>query len=409
MNSDLAQHRLGIMGGTFDPIHKGHIMIAEYATKAFNLERVLFIPTGRPPHKREIRLAGGEERLQMCRLAVKGHPDFVVDDREVRRQGTTYTVDTMQELHKAYGPGWQFYFIIGTDTLQVIDSWRCFPQVAKMTEFIAIYRPGDEREELTRCAQRLERQYGARIHFGAYEGPDISSTQVRRRVASGGAVDEWVPDAVDCYIRTHQLYKETEDGNRTMDFDAWTARLKTILSPQRFAHTLRTRDMAVELAKRYGVDADKAQAAALLHDCAKEMERAQMLDVIEKAGMQVSGETLEFCRRNGCYGILHGPAGAAAAKIDFDVTDPEILSAIAWHTLGQPEMGMLDKVIYTADILEEGRQWPGIEEVRAAIQKDLDEGLRLCVGRGMEYLIQTNRPIHPSALALWNELNFTNH
>ena len=91
------------------------------------------------------------------------------------------------------------------------------------------------------------------------------------------------------------------------------------------------------------------------------------------------------------------------------MTDPEILSAITWHTLGQPEMGMLDKVIYTADILEEGRQWPGIEEVRAAIQKDLDEGLRLCVGRGMEYLIQTNRPIQPSALALWNELNFTNH
>ncbi len=198
--------RIGIMGGTFDPVHIAHLFIAEAARDAYQLDRVLFIPTGDPPHKKANRLAPGKERVRMLEEAIHDNPAFKVDDMEIVRGGTTYTVDTLKELRSKY-PDSLLYFIIGGDTLLDLKNWRNFKSVAQMCSFIAYQRPGYHNEEMEREALELAKSYNAHIHFA--EGPnlEISSKYIRRRLTMNQSIRYLVPARVEEYIRKHQLYK----------------------------------------------------------------------------------------------------------------------------------------------------------------------------------------------------------
>lgn len=193
------------MGGTFDPIHISHLFVAEQAWQAFSLDRVLFIPTGDPPHKRH--LADKHQRLRMVELAVTGHPAFEACPLEVERPGVTYTVDTMGALRAQYGPEAAFFYIIGGDTLLDLTSWREHERVMGMTRFIVLDRPGVDPEAVRREAQRLGRAYGAKIDFFPCDRLDVSSTMVRRRAQAGLSVRYLVPDAVRAYMDEKKLYR----------------------------------------------------------------------------------------------------------------------------------------------------------------------------------------------------------
>jgi nicotinate-nucleotide adenylyltransferase len=201
--------RIGIMGGTFDPVHIGHLFIAEAARDAFQLDRIIFIPTGDPPHKKGIHLAPGEDRINMLKAAVAGNPAFQVDAMEVTREGTTYTVDTLKELRSRYSQEDKvsLYFIIGGDTLMELNTWKSFETVAGLCSFIVYGRPGYREEELEREAQKLSKAYGADIHFA--EGPflEISSRYLRHRLVNNQTIRYLVPEAVENYIKDRQLYK----------------------------------------------------------------------------------------------------------------------------------------------------------------------------------------------------------
>jgi nicotinate-nucleotide adenylyltransferase len=204
--------KIGIMGGTFDPVHIGHLFIAEAARDAFQLDRVIFIPTGDPPHKKANHLAPGEDRIIMLKAAISGNPAFRVDAMEVTREGTTYTVDTLKELRGRYlqesneGAA-SLYFIIGGDTLMELKTWKSFETVAGLCSFIVYRRPGYREEELENEAQRLYEVYGADIHFA--EGPflEISSRYLRHRLVMGQTIRYLVPEAVENYIHERHLYK----------------------------------------------------------------------------------------------------------------------------------------------------------------------------------------------------------
>jgi len=203
-------YRLGVLGGSFNPVHNAHLAMARAAMEAFGLERVLFLPTGNPPHKRA-GLADKRHRLRMVELAVDGHPGFAVADLEVRREGTTYTVDTLRIL-RARWPGASLWYIVGADTLLELHTWREIDAVLALCSFVVCTRPGWQEEAVGDCASRL-RERGAVIHLLNMPGIDISSTVIRRSLEEGERTSEGlVPPAVWGYLREHRLYSPVPLG-----------------------------------------------------------------------------------------------------------------------------------------------------------------------------------------------------
>ena len=197
--------RLGIMGGTFDPIHVGHLFIAEDARIRLNLDRVIFVPNGTPPHKTNDMLTSSAHRFEMTRLAVLDNAMFAVDDIEMNHEGPSYTVETLISLRARY-PQAEFVYITGIDAIAEILTWRRHPEVIELATFVAATRPGFDVEALTR---KLPDGYLRRIILMQSVGLDISSTEIRKRIGSGDTVRYLAPDAVLEYIELHRLYRCT--------------------------------------------------------------------------------------------------------------------------------------------------------------------------------------------------------
>ncbi|MBN2823479.1 MAG: nicotinate-nucleotide adenylyltransferase [Coriobacteriia bacterium] len=196
--------RLGIMGGTFDPIHYGHLVTAEEALVQFNLDRVLFMPTGVPVRKSHRMVTSSEHRYLMTVIATASNPDFVVSRMEVDRPGLTYTVDTMLALRAEYGSSAELYFITGADAVWDILSWRDSDRLADVCTFIAATRPG---YDLSRFEQDEVSQH-INIEFMEVPALAISSTDIRTRIAQRRPVRYLLPEAVAAYVAKNQLYTD---------------------------------------------------------------------------------------------------------------------------------------------------------------------------------------------------------
>lgn len=197
------------MGGTFDPIHYGHLFIAECSRYRFNLESVLFIPAGEPVHKRRTDIVDPVHRLEMTRLAVRSNPFFSLSDIEIKRSGPTYTVDTLEYLHRQNGST-EFFFITGADAIIEILTWKDVARVFELCNFIAVTRPGYSLENMNDVLSGLDPGFQRKIHIHETSGIMVSSTEIRQSVAKGEPVRYLLPEEVEKYIRTHALYKSGE-------------------------------------------------------------------------------------------------------------------------------------------------------------------------------------------------------
>ena len=197
------------MGGTFDPIHTGHLCPAEAALEAFELERVVFIPSGRPPHKRECGIEDAEHRYAMVLLATCANPRFEVSRAELERRGLSFTVDTVGGLAQIF-PEAEFYFITGADALVEIFTWRDWMSLFGLCHFIAVPRPGYDLAEffsqVDGCGAEVARTVRSRVHIMPAPLLEISSTCIRACLASGRPVRYLVPEPVYAYIVKHKLY-----------------------------------------------------------------------------------------------------------------------------------------------------------------------------------------------------------
>lgn len=198
--------RLGILGGTFNPVHLGHINIAMHAREYFSLHRVTLMPLGIPAHKPKEALASAKHRLEMVRLAVSGTP-LEAWDIEIRRPGPTYTVDTLELLGQALGDEYELFYIIGADTLMEIPTWKNILRVFELCTFLVFYRPGQRVEAVMQQTCLLTECYGAKICLAPHTGPDISSTMIKQMAEKGEDLTPWVPEAVSRYIRENGLYR----------------------------------------------------------------------------------------------------------------------------------------------------------------------------------------------------------
>lgn len=194
--------KIGILGGAFDPIHFGHLFIAEQAYFEFGLDKVVFMPTSIPPHKRE-SLLPGVERYKMVVIATAGNPHFEVSRLEIDRPGISYTIDTLQELIKLY-PGTQFYVIIGVDAILEILSWKDAEKVASMVNFIVAKRPGYSLEKLNDKISGLNIKLD--VNILTVPALEISSTEIRERVLKGETIKYLLPENVHSYIYKRGFY-----------------------------------------------------------------------------------------------------------------------------------------------------------------------------------------------------------
>ncbi len=198
--------KIGIMGGTFDPIHFGHLATAESVREIFKLDEILFIPSARPPHKVERQITPEVHRLMMTFLAVKSNENFQVSPMEFLRDGLSYTLDTMEALFKKYGAGSELFFIIGADSMADLFKWHKARELVSKVHFIATNRPNVE-VDLAAIKNFFGESAMTHIHPVSTPGLEISSTDIRERIKSGRSIKYLVPEVVEEYIAKERLYK----------------------------------------------------------------------------------------------------------------------------------------------------------------------------------------------------------
>jgi nicotinate-nucleotide adenylyltransferase len=197
--------RVGMIGGSFDPIHVGHLSIAREVCERLGLSRMVFVPAGQPPHKLDKRLADAGHRLAMVQLAIAGRPRLRMSRIDVDRPGPCYSVDTVRLLRDEYGPGARIYFLIGADSLAELPTWYRPGELLRRCTVVAVGRPGYDVD--LEATERLFPGAPPIVYLELASPVDVSSTDIRRRVAEGRSIRGLVPEAVERYIHRHGLYR----------------------------------------------------------------------------------------------------------------------------------------------------------------------------------------------------------
>lgn len=200
--------RIGVFGGSFNPLHIGHLIIAEAAWQEFDLEKVLFVPTGDTPHKSMHHITK-IDRFEMVKRAIKGNPHFSISSIELERKGLSYTVDTIRQLRKEWGSRYDIYFIAGTDAVADMPTWKYNKELLDSCHFICASRPGSE-EKIEQAVSYFGNKGYEKIHFLRTPELEISSTILRKWISLNRSVKYMIPDSVIQYINLRNLYKDEE-------------------------------------------------------------------------------------------------------------------------------------------------------------------------------------------------------
>lgn len=370
--------KIGVFGGTFNPPHNGHVRLAKAAADELKLDKLLVIPSCIPPHKIAAKLADGQERLEMCRLAFGCDPRFEVSPMELERGSRSYTVETLREL-KALYPDSELYFIVGSDMLESFDKWYLWQEILSLSVLCAASREEGYSPDLSRFGKLAER-----IKIITLDPLEASSTQIRN--SAGEVSSELLDPKVAAYIREHGLY---DDGlNRYREL------LRSKLNPRRLFHSECVSECAGVLAERYGASVEKARLAGLLHDVMKNAPANEQLALMPditplemlntKVWHQISGET--FLRQNGI------------------VTDEEILGAVRWHTTGKAGMTLLEKIIYVADFISADRDYKDVEVVRRLAYISLEHAILYTSRYTVNKMVSQDLLLHPATVECYNDM-----
>ncbi len=380
----MAKERIGLMGGTFNPIHSGHIAMAKAALTAQKLDEVLVIPSGNPPHKHDI--APAEDRWRMVCAACAQEPSLTPSRIELDRQGVIYSVDTLEML-RAQRPKAELFFIIGADTLMELHAWRESERVLSLCTFLICPRSWSYTPDQLMQERKRLTALGGRFVTLATDVVNVSSTQVRQALQAGEPTP-LLPVPVREYCSLTGLYGMPPRFPQSQD---WLQKLFAALSVKRFAHSLAVAYTARRLARVHGLDQHQAETAGLLHDCAKCMPLSQMRGLSELHNLTDDPEVLAEGR------LQHSLVGAYLAATEYGVTDPEVLRAIASHTTGKPGMSRLEMLIYLADKIETTREsYPVLEKVRMLSELSLERAALCSMEGTIRYLGQKGKTPHPT-------------
>lgn len=386
--------RMALFGGTFDPIHNGHLQLARGFASQLSLDRVLLMPTFIPPHKVKSDMASAFDRLAMCRLACAPYAELAVSDLEINRRGASFTVLTLEALHAQY-PDTEWFLLMGADMFLTLTTWHRFQDIARLATLCAAPRDDADAQDLKRYAQTLETQ-GAKCVIADFTVEPWSSTMVRDRLRRSEAVEELVPKAVADYAAVHQVY--TENRRYVNREEQYVDIIRGRLTPRRFEHSLAVARQAEHLAEKYGADPEKARVAGLLHDILKDTDGDSQLQIFKEFGILLDAVEEKAPK------LWHAHAGALFLEHILGITDSEILSAVRYHTTGRAGMTLLDTVLYLADFTSDDRDYPDVDVMRELTERDLNEAMRYAVAYTIEDLKAQGRPVHPDTLACYREI-----
>jgi len=367
--------RVGIFGGSFDPVHNEHVSIAVNAINKLNLDKLFIIPAYIAPHKRKA-LSDGALRLKMLEAAFEKVDRAEVSDYELKKEGTSFSYLTCEYFSSVY-PDAERFFIMGEDMLENFPTWKNPEKIVSLFD-IAVCRRASLKEDLSDKQEDFLKKFGKNFIEIPYNGKAVSSTEVRVKARVGEEISDLVPKAVEKIIVEDEAYKIP-----------FADRALSLEKPKRAAHSRRVAITAGLAAGGFHIDEYSATLAGIMHDVAKNLK-------------EDSPYLKGFVRPEGVPDqILHQFSGAYVAEHTFGITDADVLNAIRYHTTGRENMSSLEKLIYLADMLEPNRNFDGIEELRAAFEKNLDECMRLALKRTVEYLDDGLTDIYPLTLSAY--------
>ncbi len=342
--------KIGFFGGSFDPIHYGHLILAEQLINEAALDKVIFVPNFVSPNSAHNMKASPEDRINLIKLAIADNPKLDVSDIELKHNKLCYMDEDMKEFKKLY-PADDLYVITGQDAFMRIEKWHNYEQFIVENKFLIGKRPGLNTKDLFGLFKELFSRFkGLQLDFFDIPEIDLSSVLIQNKIKAGKSIKYLMPDSCIEYIDNNNLY------------DALIPKLRQFVASKvkdsRYKHTVGVVSTAKKLAIRYDVDLKKTEIAAWFHDAFRD------------AG-----------------NLEHGPIAAKKIQEIFGVNDPEIIEAIKNHTTGHPNMSKLEKIIYIADSLEPGRDFPYVDELRKIMYVDLDRCLYELMIHTREYVL----------------------
>lgn len=359
---------IAIFGGSFNPVHNEHINIVKAAISSLSLDRVIVMPTYLTPLKNGRMFASSADRLNMCRAAFAEIPQVTVSDYEISRGGVSYSYITCREFAKKY-PSYNRYFIVGGDMFENFYNWKYPEEILKCVRLAVCAR--EDKSKIENEKIKFYSVFGNRAEIFDYVGKSISSTRIRVLAALGESLDGYVKSEVGEYIAVNSLYKINGADE-----------IKRSLSSYRWKHTVGVAVMAAENCARYNVAEKDAIIAALFHDCGKELPVGDGLLSGFKAPIDVPPP------------VVHQFTGAYLAEHVYGVKNGEIINAVKYHCSGRENMSPLEKLIYLSDLLEEGRDYDGVGQLRALFKRDKDEAFVVAMERQLSRLKVSGFPVY---------------
>lgn len=371
--------KIALYGGSFNPPHLGHVEAARSVVNCIKPDRLLIMPTYVSPHKIMAEdTPTPEVRAELCRLAFAGIEEAEVSDLEMRREGKSYTADTLMELCELY-PDSELVLVMGTDMILSLETWSRPETIMALAEIAVQLRGVDEDAAVLAHIHYLRETYNARITLletGVYPA---ASTDIRHALKEGSG-NELLDEAVYEYIVKNRCY------GAKANLDWLREKGHAMLKPKRIPHVIGCEQEAVRLAKRWGESEYDAATAGILHDITKKLSVEEQLILCDKYGIIIDMSVA------GTDKTLHQITGAAVAYHEFGVSE-KIRDAIRWHTTGKPDMSVLEKIIYLADYIEPNRCFDGVERIRALSYQNLDAAMEDGLRMTMEDLTSRGNPI----------------
>lgn len=378
--------KIGILGGTFDPIHNGHIELMKAAKEQLELSKIIVVPNGNPPHKEGG--ASAEHKFNMVNNVLADYPDFLVCDYEITKDTPSYTWETAAYLKEQYSED-ELYFIMGMDNLSDFKFWVKPEEICKHCKLVFAGRDNLELDENE--VNHLKETLNAEICSIEFEYP-CSSTEVKEILEAGGYIFDFLPFEAFRYILKNGLYG-TENVS---EYDFYERELAKYVEKKRFMHSLGVACTAYLLARKYGEDEKLAYFTGLVHDIAKRLPLSEQLDLCNE---------IKLCSDERSYPkMLHAPAGAAFLKKKYKIEDTKLLNAVRFHTIGDIKMTLFDKIIYMADYIEPFRDFEGVKTLRELAFNDINKSVIKGIDTTVISLIEDGLKISPYMLEVRNGL-----
>lgn len=370
--------KIALLGGSFDPVHLGHLLIADEALSRFCYDRVIFVPACVSPHKASAEPASSEDRLAMLNAAVMNDPRFLVDDCELRRSGISYTIDTVEDIERRYRPDGKLGVIIGEDLVDGFSTWRRVDELVSRVDLILAARPGFSSARFSYPHRRLDNSTLS-----------VSSSGIRALIARGEPWRFLLPEPVRRMVEDRGLYGATQKrlSETKETINAVEALALHTLSSARYLHSRGVAFLASLLCGRFGLDPEQGYLAGIAHDICKESSADRIVSLALLDGKPIS--EIEKAKP----ALLHARAAACFLESRFSYREEAVLESIRHHTFGASGMGRLAKVVYIADKIEPSRVSvsPGLRDMIPSA--DLDALFAATVADTIRYLRERGKVV----------------